>query len=551
MSVEFVAVGGADEIGMNMYLYGRRAAGGKRQWIAVDCGVAFGDPESTPGVETLVPDPRFLRRPEEEVAAIFLTHGHEDHVGAIGELWPQLGRPPVYATGFASEVARRKMEEAGFAGQVTEAEAGQKLRAAGFEIEYYPVVHSIPEAMLLAIRSPEGTIVHSGDFRAAAAGDLEAAALRRLGDEGVICLACESTNIFEPGEDLTEEDLLPRLEEAIEGCEGAVAATTFSSNVQRMRTLAQAAATCGRETVVVGRSMLRMLEAARAAGCDGGFPPWQEKPSPGRRREEVFYLVTGSQGEPRSALSRAARNDHRDLQLAAGDTVIYSSSVVPGNEIHVHRVHNELARMGVRVVDGESNGLHVSGHAGYRELGKLYELLRPAAAIPIHGEPRHLLEHAARAREWGAKDAEIVRNGIIVEIDGQGLRRGDEIDCGRMYRDGKLLVAEGKGVVMSRRRMQNAGHVTVGLMVDEDGDLTAEPKVSMRGMPWIDESENALAVRIVEDVESAVGQMAGRLRPGSEALERAVVRTVRRAARDMWGKQPEVTVLAQSMADRW
>ncbi len=550
MSVEFVAVGGADEIGMNMYLYGR-STGGRRQWIAVDCGVAFGDPESTPGVETLVPDPRFLHRPEEEVAAIFLTHGHEDHVGAIGELWPRLGRPPVYATGFASEVAKRKMEEAGAPGEVTAVGPGQTVRAAGFEVAYYPVVHSIPEAMLLAIRTPEGVIVHSGDFRVAAAGGAEAAALRKLGDEGVICLACESTNIFEPGEELAEEDLLPRLEEAMEGCGGAVAATTFSSNVQRMRTLAQAAAACGRETVVVGRSMLRMLEAARVSGCDGGFPPWQERPSPGRRREEVFYLVTGSQGEPRSALSRAARSDHRDLRLAAGDTVIYSSSVVPGNEIHVHRVHNELARMGVRVVDGESNGLHVSGHAGYRELGRLYELLQPAAAIPIHGEPRHLLEHAARAREWGARDVEIVRNGVTVEIDGQGLRRGEEIDCGRMYRDGKLLVAEGKGVMKSRRQMQNAGHVTVGLMVDGDGDLTAAPKVMMRGLPWSDEPENALARRIAEDVEHTAGQMAGRLHPGSEALERAVVRTVRKAARDMWGKQPEVTVMAQTVKDRW
>lgn len=550
MSVEFVAVGGTGEIGMNMYLYGQYLDG-RRQWIAVDCGIAFGDPESTPGVETLVPDPRFLDGPNEKVAAVFLTHGHEDHVGAIGELWPRLGRPPIFATAFAAEVAKRKLEEAGESGQVSVVEVGKAVRAAGFEVTYYPVVHSIPEAMLLAICTPEGIIVHSGDFRAAAASEPEARSLRQLGDEGVICLACESTNIFEPGDDLAEEDLLPRLKEAIDGCGGAVVATTFSSNVQRMRTLAKAAVACGREVVVVGRSMLRMLEAARAARCDEDFPPWQQIPSPGRPREEVFYLATGSQGEPRSALSRAARSDHRDLKLESGDVVIYSSSVVPGNEIHVHRVHNELALRGIRVIEGESNGLHVSGHAGHHELRKLYSMLRPASAIPIHGEPRHLLEHADRAREWGAADVEIVRNGIAIEIDANGLRRGEEMNCGRMYRDGKLLVPEGKGVVMSRRRMQNAGHTTVAVLVNDDCELEAAPQVAMCGTPWTEKSSNALEHRIVEEVANVLESMAGRLRPGSEALERAVVQTVRRTTRELWGKQPEVTVMVQSTADGW
>lgn len=544
--VVYVAVGGADEIGMNMYLYGW-GEGRDRKWIVVDCGIAFGDPDRTPGVETMSPDPVFLAETGQSVEAIFITHGHLDHLGALGDLWPRLGKPPIYATTFAAEVAREVMSESagGEAASITVVADSAPVQAGPFTVGFHRVVHSIPDSALLSIRTPEGLIVHSGDFRTPApAGSGEEAVLRAFGDEGVICLNCESTNIFEPGDDRFEEDLLPRLIEVIGGCDGAVAATTFASNVHRLRTLARAGNACGRRIIVVGRSMRRMLEIAGRTGVAEGMPEWSTEVDNAGNRAELLYLVTGSQGEPRSALARVAEGSHPELRLVPGDTVLLSSSIIPGNERAVHRVLNALAIQGVEAVEGEAEGLHVSGHAGHLGLRRLYELLRPRAAVPIHGEPRHLRRHAMLAREWGAARTLIARNGVPVRIEADALTAGTPLACRRLYREGKLLLPEGQGVIRERRRMSDAGHVAVSIVFDERGVLLVPPRVETRGAPGAEtEFGEGLAEAIENAAERALETLSRRGRLEEESVIVAIRRAVNRVARDRWGKRPEITVM--------
>lgn len=544
--IDYVAVGGADEIGMNMYLYGCRDAA-RRRWIAVDCGIAFGDPETTPGIETIVPNPIFLDRSDEIVEALILTHGHEDHIGALAELWPRIGRPPILATKFAAELARRKLAEAGYAekGCVVEAETGKEISAGPFSVTFYAVDHSIPNSNLLSIRTPEGIIVHSGDFRSSAPANSDRESqLRALGDEGVICLSCESTNIFEAGDETEEEQLLSRIEGIINRCTGAVAATTFASNVRRLRTLAQAAAACDRQIVVIGRAMLRMLDVAQTTGTCDGLPEWTPKLASDSERSKLFYLVTGSQGEPRSVLTRVAEGQHPELKLVEGDTVLYSSSTIPGNERAVHRVQNALVRRGIQVVDGEAAGIHISGHAGYRELRRLYEILRPNASIPIHGEARHLFEHSRRAREWGIRNVMIAPNGSVLRISRNDIRRGPKLECNRIYREGRLLLPEGLGVIKERRWMSQTGHVAVSLVLDERGTLLSPPLVESRGAPLEDAGWNdSLPDMISLEVERAVERLSRAARTDEDRLEQAARKATHRVCRTYWGRRPVVTVL--------
>lgn len=530
---------------MNLYAYGYGTARA-RGWMLVDCGIGFGHADSTPGVETILPDPRFLAEPENTIDAIFLTHAHEDHIGAMVELWPRLGRPPIVATSFAAAVLRGRFAEAslepGDALQVVA--AGERVEAGAFRVVFHAAVHSIPDAHLLEIRTPLGVLVHSGDFRVAPPpGSDTERALRTLGDAGVLCMACESTNIFEPGSARDEEDLRARIEALIGAAPGLVAATTFSSNIRRMITLAQAAAACGRSVFVVGRAMQRMLGAARDTGFAEGLPPIATEPDRVPRRDR-FYLLTGSQGEGRAALARIAANTHPSLALEKDDLVLYASSTVPGNERAVHRVQNALARRGVRIVEGETAGIHLSGHAGYGEIERLYRLVRPQRAIPIHGEPRHLLEHAARAREWGVADVALVQNGQEVRIAPDGLAETGSLDCGLLYREARLLLPAGRGVIRDRRRMSEAGHVSVALLLDRAGRLRAGPGIATRGAPltdpaWPDSLEEGIAAAVAD----ALVGLSRRERGDRAMIETCATQAVQRLARRRWGRRPAISVL--------
>ena len=545
--LRYVAVGGADEIGMNFYAYGY-GTDRKRNWIVADCGVAFGDSDTTPGVETVLPDPRFLYEDSENLLAVFITHAHEDHIGAVADLWSRLGRPPVHATPFAAAVASRKFLDAGHnPAQILQVETpGQAVTAGDFSVTFHEIEHSVPGSNLLEIRTPEGIIVHSGDFRTAPApGSQLEDRLHKLGQEGVLCLACESTNIFEPGEGFGEADLRPRIEELLRASPRAVAATTFGSNVQRMVTLAGAAEDCGRKVFVAGRAMDRMLAVARETTDLVGFPtvpPGEAEKTPHAQR---LYLVTGSQGEPRAALSRIAEGSHPEINLGKGDTVLYASSTIPGNQRAVHRVQNALVRRGIKVIDGELAGIHVSGHAGYDEVRHLYSLLKPRISIPIHGEARHLAEHAERAGEWGTEQVALAPNGTELRISAEkGVERVGQRACGRIYREGKLLLPAGRGVIRDRLRMAESGHVSVALVFDESRSLLEAPLVGLRGAPLEDPGwPDALDMMISEAVEKAVDRLSHAKRASEAAVEECVREMTLRVTRQRWGRRPAVTVL--------
>ena len=551
--IRYVAAGGADEIGMNMYLYGY---GSERdcRWIAIDCGINFGDPEMEPGVERILPDPAFLREPGHRLEGVFLTHAHEDHVGAMADLWERLGSPPMFATAFATEVLRRKFGESGPTVRLplTEAAPGQLLRCGEFEVAFHSVQHSIPDASLLSIRTPAGLIVHSGDFRCVADGETGGTeVLAKLGREGVLCLACESTNIFEPGDELGEEEIGHAVESLAREAKGAVIATTFGSNVRRLQTLAVAARNSNRHVVVIGRAMLRMLDIARSTGMNRSMPRWRGSAPEGVAREHLFFLVTGSQGEARAVMSRISRGSHADISVEAGDLVLFSSSTVPGNERAVHRVHNRLVLRGARVIEGEAAGIHASGHAGTRELRRLYELLKPQFAIPIHGEPRHRVEHAERAREWGAREVVLANNGEEVLISADGAVRGTELACGRLYCEGKLLLPEGFGVMRERRRMAESGHVAVSVVQNARGMLLAPPLIDMRGAPAEDgRLPDTLPDLVAESVEDALDRLSSSRSRDEGEVERAVSSVVRRTTQQYWGRRPLVSVLVTRIGER-
>ncbi len=552
-SIRYVAAGGADEIGMNMYLYGYGGSHDCR-WIAVDCGINFGDPELAPGVERILPDPVFLRQPGHHLDAVFLTHAHEDHIGAMADLWERLGSPRMYATAFAAEVLRRKFAEAGRVGRIPleEIALGEPVDCGAFEVAFHPVQHSIPDASLLSIRSPAGLVIHSGDFRCVSGGEEGVEeALTAFGNEGVLCLACESTNIFEPGDDLGEDEIGTAVEDLARAARGAVIATTFGSNVQRLETLAIAARNSGRQVVVVGRAMLRMLDVARTTGMDQRMPKWRGSAPEGAARKRLFFLVTGSQGEARAVMSRISRGSHPEVAVEEGDLVLFSSSTVPGNERAVHRVLNRLVLRGARVVEGESAGIHASGHAGTRELKRLYQLLKPRVAIPIHGEPRHRVEHADRAREWGVTHAVLAGNGEEVTIGEDGATRTGELACGRLYCEGKLLLPEGLGVMRERRRMAEAGHVAVSVVQNARGKLLSSPLIDMRGAPAEDSAlPDTLPDLVADSVEEALDRLpSGRSREEAE-VERVVTSAVVRTTQQHWGRRPLVSVLVTRIVER-
>jgi ribonuclease J len=391
---------------MNCYLYGYGHPR-TRRWIMVELGLGFGDMETAPGVEVMVPDLGFILQARDRLDAIFITHAHEDHQGGIQHLWERL-RVPIYARPFTAEVVRRSMAEAGLdIGAIREVDLDQRVRAGAFEVEWFPVTHSIPESSGLAIRTPAGMIVHSGDFKLdpepLLGKPIDMGVFDRLGEEGVLALACDSTNVFLHGAAGSEAEIVPHLEQVIAAAPRAVAATTFASNVARLRTLANAARTSGRSVVVVGRAMRRMIEIAVQTGQLTDFPTTvPEDRTKDIPAEHLFYLVTGSQGEARAALARIAAGTHPTVSLFEGDTVIFSSKNIPGNESGIYRVHNRLSERGVRIVDAEMERIHVSGHARRGDLERIYAALKPKVAIPVHGEHRHLVEHASCARRWGA-----------------------------------------------------------------------------------------------------------------------------------------------------
>jgi ribonuclease J len=550
-SLVYAPLGGAGEIGMNMYVYGYGPAKSRR-WIMVDCGIGFGDMETSPGIELMVPDIRFVLENRDSFDGLFVTHAHEDHVGAVGRLYSRL-KLPIYATRFTAEIARRKLQEEGASPKAVKLCApGEPVQAGPFSVEFIPVTHSTLEPMALAIRTPKGLIVHTGDFKLDAAPVIGAPAslarFEELGREGVLAMACDSTNVFTAGETPSEASLRPHLERVIGGCEGAVAATSFASNVVRLKLLAEAAVACERVVVVAGRAMRRMIDVALETGLLDSFPTTVPDDRAGDiPARNLFYLVTGSQGEHRAALARIAAGSHPTVSLSSGDTVLFSSRTIPGNEAEIYRLYNRLSQKGVRVVDADMAQIHASGHAYRDELARMWEAVKPRIAIPMHGEHRHLVEHAASALRWGASQSIVATNGSLIGLDGNGPRIVDEIETGRVYLDGAVYVGSMDGVVRDRLKLARQGHVVVALVVDEDGDLIADPEVRLVGAP--DTDALPLADLIAGEVDRAIERAGKKEKASDEGLEAVATRAARKVCMDRWGKKPVATVIVTRLED--
>ena len=534
--LHFIALGGAGEIGMNLNLYG--CAG---RWLMVDLGLGFGD-ETTPGIDILVPDPSFIVERRGELDGILITHAHEDHLGAVATLWPRLGCP-VYASPFAAAVLRRKLAEAGLdRAPLNVVRPNRRFEVGPFEVEYLNAAHSIPEGHLLAIRSPAGLAVHATDWKLdpmpLVGAETDADRLRALGAEGVDALLVDSTNAMVEGRAGSEGALRDSLTEIVGGCSGRVAIACFSSNIARIETIAHAAAANDRQTCLVGRSLWRMVEAARETGYLADTPPFLTEHDVGYLPpEKVVMAVTGSQGERRSALTRIATDDHPAVALDPGDTVVYSSRQIPGNELAISRVQNALVRRGIEVIVDGARETHVSGHPARDELRALYEWLTPAAVVPIHGEARHLFEQAALARAAGVADAMVAENGTMVRLIPGPLAAVGEANTGRLALDGKRLVPVDGGTVRTRHRIGAAGSAVATVVLDRRGALADDPQVTLHGLVEPDDPDD-LEDLAIDAVADAIDDLPRRARDDDEGVAEAARRALVGAIRRTTGKRP-------------
>ncbi|MBS0538513.1 MAG: ribonuclease J [Proteobacteria bacterium] len=531
----FLALGGAGEIGMNLNLYGHAG-----KWLMLDLGIAFGD-DSMPGVEVIMPDPEFIEERRKDLVGIVLTHAHEDHLGAVADLWPRL-KAPVYATPFAASVLRRKLTQAGLVDEVpvTEIPLRGKFKLGPFELEMITMTHSILEPNALAVRTKLGTVFHTGDWKIdpePLLGDVtDEETLKRIGDEGVLAMVCDSTNVFVEGEAGSEAKVRKNLEKLVRGCKGRVAVTCFASNLARVESVALAAVAAGRHPVLSGPALLRMVESAQECGYMLDFPE-HISPQDGvyLPRDKVLYICTGSQGEPRASMAKIANDEHRDIVLEEGDTAIFSSRVIPGNERSVGRLQNALMANGVEVITDKEADIHVSGHPARDELVQVYQWIRPKIAVPVHGEVRHMVEHAALARKCQVPETIVAPNGTLVRLAPGPAEIVDHVHAGRLARDGDAVVALESESLRDRRKILWNGSAAATLVVDGKGKAVAPPKVSLRG---IEDEDGELAAAVVEGLREMLADLTAGERRDDKRIEEGARQAVRRVVRAHLGKKP-------------
>jgi ribonuclease J len=542
----FLPLGGSNEIGMNLNLYGFGPPD-DRQWIIVDVGVTFGD-LTTPGIEVIVPDPEFLTG--ETILGIVLTHAHEDHIGAIGWLWDRI-KAPVFATPFTAFLVREKLREAGVDdADITEVPLNGHLKLGPFDIDYITLTHSIAEPNGLAVRTPLGTVFHTGDWKIDEApitgAPTDVAGITAMGDEGVLAMVCDSTNVFVEGRAGSETEVRDALTKLIKSLKKRVAVACFASNVARVDSILRAAKACKRSVCLVGRSMHRITAAARHVGLLEGIPePISESEAAALRDHEVLYLCTGSQGEPRAALSRIADGNHPQVKLGEGDACVFSSRVIPGNEIPIRSLQNRLSDLGVEIhTERDHPGIHVSGHPCREELKDMYGWARPKIAVPTHGERRHLLKHAALAAELGIKYQVTPHNGDMVRLAPGLPEIIDEVPSGRLFVDGGILVPEASEALRERRHAAHNGMIFVAFALDGKNRLASI--VDIRGLGLAFENEDAISDQLeslCQAVEKAVRNMPAEGRDDDEAVETVVARVVKKAAQAIWERRPIVETI--------
>lgn len=542
----FLPLGGVGEIGMNLGLYGYGPPA-NRQWIMVDCGVTFPGLD-LPGVDLVLPDIRFLAEQRKNLKGIIITHAHEDHYGALSDLWPGLN-VPVYASPFTAGMleAKRNYERSRSDIPITIFKQGDRINVGPFEIEAVGVNHSIPEPMALIIRTPLGNVVHTGDWKidhAPSLGPLtDEARFREIGDEGVLALMCDSTNSMRDGVSPSEDEVSESLTRIIESAEGRVAITTFSSNVGRIRSIAKASAAAGREVLLLGSSMKRVVAVARDVGLMEGVAPFIAEDEFGFiPRDKVVVILTGSQGEPRAALAKIARDEMRNVAFSAGDTVVFSSRAIPGNEKAINDIKNGLVEQGIHIVTDNEALVHVSGHPRRHELQQMYSWVRPQMVVPVHGEAAHLVAQGELALQSGIKTVPKMRNGDILRLAPGAPEVIGEAPHGRIYKDGDLIGDFDEMGIGERRKLSFAGHVVVSVLLDERYDFTDDPEVVTIGLPEFDDEGESMEDTLYDAVLGAVESIPRGKRKDLATVKEAVRRAVRGTANDVWGKKPLVTV---------
>ncbi|MGB3408808.1 MAG: ribonuclease J [Jannaschia sp.] len=548
----YLPLGGAGEIGMNAYVYGYGRPG-KERLIVVDLGVAFPDMDTSPGVDLILPDIAWLVERRDRIEAIFVTHAHEDHVGAVAHTYDQL-KAPIYARKFTANIARRKMQEHGHPNEaVTTVGAWPEQISAGpFTVGFLPISHSIPESSAMVIDCPEGRVIHSGDFKIdltpgvgeAFDPDLWA----EVSKDGVKALICDSTNVFSQHAGRSEATVGPEIEKLLKSAQGMVVATTFASNVARVKTLAEAGERAGRSIVLLGRAMKRMVEASVETGVMTSFPPVvSPEEARGIPRENLMLLVTGSQGERRAASAQLARGKYQGIEMKEGDMFLFSSKTIPGNERGVIKIMNSFSEIGVDVIDDSSGLYHVSGHANRPDIETLHDVVKPQIVIPMHGEHRHLREHVKLADARGMKGVLAV-NGMMIDLSGNEPKVAEFVETGRTYLDGSVQVGALDGVVRDRIRMALNGHVTVTVILDADDEPLGEPWVDMMGLPETGSSNTALVDVLEADLAQYLGRAGAKVLRDDDKLNEGLKRTVRQSAQDEIGKKPEVTVVVSRLS---
>ncbi|MEE2956352.1 MAG: ribonuclease J [Pseudomonadota bacterium] len=538
----FLPLGGLGEIGMNLALYGYDKA-----WVMVDCGVTFGD-DTTPGIEILVPDPTFAVENSSNLVGIVLTHAHEDHLGAIPYLWRRL-RCPVYATPFAAKFLRQKLSETGLEKEVPIkiVDPGSCFSLGPFEMEFIPVTHSIPETQALAITSKVGTVLHASDWKldpSPLVGPLtDMSGLRRVGKKKLIALMCDSTNIFVESKERSEGALRKSLSKIIEGCKNQVAVTCFASNVARLETCFHAAEVTGRRVALIGRSMHRIYNTAKDCGYLKKWPQIISENEIGYLpKSETLMVVTGSQGEVRAALARIASEGHPKVVMERGDTVIFSSREIPGNERAIGRLKNQLAKLGISVISDKDAFVHVSGHPTREEIKEFYGWVNPPLLIPIHGETRHLIEHCKFAEECGIPSTALVENGQIIKLNSRGVERIGEVVTGRYAIDGRRLIDLKGEVIRERRRMTYSGVAVATVVLDNLGNLAANPQLSTPGIVDSQVLDKEIHSAAISEMIAAVKKLDQNSLLDDEKVSIAANNAVRRIIREFVGRRPKIEI---------
>jgi len=539
----FIPLGGSNEIGINVNLYHY-----KGKWIMVDCGSGFAD-EYLPGVDMVVADVSFIEQHKEDLLGLILTHAHEDHLGAVQYLWNSL-KCPIYATTFTANFLKIRLAEYDFAKKIKihELKPSAKIDLNPFSLEMIPLTHSAPEMQAIMIRTDAGNIVHTGDWKfdndPVIGEKADEKLLKSLGDEGVLALVCDSTNVFNIGSSGSEGELRKSLVDIIAGCPKMVVATTFASNLARLDTLIHAGAVAGRKVVLTGRSLHRILLAAQDSGYLRDIAPLIDERDVARfKREELLIIATGCQGEPMAATSKMANGSHPTIKLAPKDTVVFSSKIIPGNDKKIFRLFNVFVKAGVEVLTERDHFVHVSGHPGVDELKKMYSLIRPKISIPVHGEPVHIHEHAKLARQNGIKHVVEVENGSVVLLDHTHPKVIAKVRNGYLAVDGNSLLPSESSIFKMRRNMRDSGIVIASILTDKNGKVISTPILSMPGL--LDSTDDAELINLIkDDISEAIHiqKINSKAKLSNDQLEKLIRSTIRKCLKTEINKSPMIIV---------